>query len=496
LTEIFAKENNLELDLGGFNQEMEKQKKMARAKSNISTDIFSKGIIDLLPAQFMGYEASNIQAQLIQIIKSTHSTIPRIKPGDCSGLTLSGVEVSKQSVDKIKEGDEAWVVLDRTPFYGESGGQIGDMGKITCEDKKAVLEVLDTKQIDTSIVHIVKVTKGEFKVKDSVLAIVDETRRQAIKRSHTATHLLQAALRKVLGEHVQQSGSLVEPDYLRFDFTHFKDLKDQELEKIQDIINENILSNEKVNVDTLDKDKALNSGAIALFGEKYGEKVRVVSIGKISKEFCGGTHLDYTAGIGIMFIGSESSIGSGLRRIEAFTGKLAYEKLKNNSGIVKNLSQSLKSRIEDLAGEVDSLISKNKKLEKEINVFAQNNINSQVEDILKKEKKSVSGKEYIVYFFENLGIDVLRKASDLFLAKLAKKSVVFLGSGEGLFICRVSKDLKDEVLASDILKSALEGFGGSGGGRQDFAQGGLKDITKTKQVMKKVEELIKKELSK
>jgi alanyl-tRNA synthetase len=307
---------------------------------------------------------------------------------------------------------------------------------------------------------------------------------------------LQAALRKVLGEHVQQSGSLVEPDYLRFDFTHFKDLKDQELEKIQDIINENILSNEKVNVDTLDKDKALNSGAIALFGEKYGEKVRVVSIGKISKEFCGGTHLDYTAGIGIMFIGSESSIGSGLRRIEAFTGKLAYEKLKNNSGIVKNLSQSLKSRIEDLAGEVDSLISKNKKLEKEINVFAQNNINSQVEDILKKEKKSVSGKEYIVYFFENLGIDVLRKASDLFLAKLAKKSVVFLGSGEGLFICRVSKDLKDEVLASDILKSALEGFGGSGGGRQDFAQGGLKDITKTKQVMKKVEELIKKELSK
>ncbi|MDD5356372.1 MAG: DHHA1 domain-containing protein, partial [Candidatus Omnitrophica bacterium] len=331
--------------------------------------------------------------------------------------------------------------------------------------------------------------------KDSVVASVDEQRRQSIRRSHTATHILQASLRQVLGQHVQQSGSLVEPDCFRFDFTHFKDLKDEELDKIQDLMNEKILSNDKVNVEILAKDEALKSGAIALFGEKYGDEVRVISVGNFSKEFCGGTHLDYTGSIGIAVIDSESSIGSGLRRIQAYTGKLAYEKLNSNFKTIKNLSGILKSKPEDVVVEVGSLMGKNKKLEKEINALAEENINSQVEDIIKKEKKSLSGNNYIVYMFENLNADILRKASDLFLSKLAKKTVIFLGSDKGSFICRVSKDLKDEVSASGILQGVLESFGGSGGGRQDFAQGGVKDTAKAKQVMKKAEETIKKELS-
>ncbi|MDD5618540.1 MAG: alanine--tRNA ligase-related protein, partial [Candidatus Omnitrophica bacterium] len=437
----------------------------------ISGDIFSKDIIDLLPTQFLGYETTKQKAQIIQIIKL------------------------KQSVDRIEEGDEAWIILDKTPFYGESGGQVGDTGKILSSDKKSLAEVIDTKQIDGSIVHIIKVAKGEFKIKDDVITEVNEQRRQAIRRSHTATHILQASLRKVLGQHVQQSGSLVEPDYFRFDFTHFKDLKDEELNNIQDLMNEKILSNDKVNVEVLEKDAALKGGAIALFGEKYGDKVRVISIGDFSKEFCGGTHLDYTGSIGVVLIDSESSIGSGLRRIQAFTGKLAYEKLKNNFNAVKSLSMTLKSKMEDVSGEVDLLIDKNRKLEKEINALAEKNINSQVEDIL-GEKKKVSSKEYIVYLFENIGVDILRKASDLFLGKLSKKSVIFLGSDKGLFVCRVSKDLKDQVSASGILQSVLEDFGGSGGGRPDFAQGGLKDASKAKQAIKKAEELIKKELLK
>jgi len=471
LTEVFAKENNLKLDLGGFNQEMEKQKKMARAGSKISGDIFSKDILDLLPTQFVGYELTEQEAKVIQLVKA------------------------KQSVYKIKDGDEAWVVLDKTPFYGESGGQIGDTGKIISLDKKSSLSVIDTKQIDGSIVHIVKVNKGEFKIKDDVLALIDKERRQAIRRSHTTTHILQASLRQVLGQHVQQSGSLVEPDYFRFDFTHFKDLKDEELDKIQDLMNEKILANDKVSVEILSKDKALKSGAIALFGEKYGDEVRVISVGNFSKEFCGGTHLDYTGSIGVVVIDSESSIGSGLRRIQAYTGRLAYEKLNSNFKAMKNLSGVFKSRLEDVSTEVDSLIDKNKKLEKEVNALAEKNINSQIEDIIKQEKKNLSGNNYIVYMFGNLGADILRKASDLFLSKLTKKSVVFLGSEKGSFICRVSKDFKDEVSASDILQESLESFGGSGGGRQDFAQGGLKDASKAKQVMKKAEEVIKKELS-
>ncbi|NQU19066.1 alanine--tRNA ligase [bacterium] len=472
LTEVFAKDNNLELDLAGFNQEMAMQRQKARLASNIAADIFSKDILDFLPTQFVGYETTQQEAQITQIIKA------------------------KQNIDRIKEGDEAWVVLDKTTFYGESGGQIGDTGKITSVDKKSSVDVLDAKQIDGSIVHIVKVKNGEFKIQDSVIAKVDCQRRQAIRRSHTSTHLLHAALRKVLGQHVQQAGSLVEPDYFRFDFTHFKDLKEEELNKIQDLINEKIRANNKVGVEIIQKDRALESGAIALFGEKYGEQVRVVSIGDYSKEFCGGTHLDYTGNIGTVLIYSESSIGSGLRRIQVYTGELAYEKLRNNFQNIKNLSVMLKSTTEGVSREIESLVDKNRKLDKEVGSLTEKNISLQITDIIKDSKKVIKGKSYFVHQFKSLEVNVLRRASDLVINKLLKKSVVFLASDRGLFICRVSKDLKDKVSASDILGQILRPFGGSGGGRPDFAQGGIKDKGKTNQIMKEAQKIIKKELSK
>jgi len=471
-TAVNAEANGFSLDLAGFNEEMEKQKQKARKGSAMSSDIFSRDILEILPSQFVGNETINQESQIIQIIKS------------------------KQNVKSIKTGDEAWVVLDKTPFYGESGGQIGDIGKIVVSNNKSSLDVLDAKQIDGSIVHIVKVKSGELKVKDKVLAEVDSQRRQAIRRSHTSTHLLQASLRRVLGQHVQQSGSLVEPDRFRFDFTHFKDLKEDELSRIQDLINEHIRFNEKVNVEISDKDKALKSGAIALFGEKYAEKVRVISIGDYSKEFCGGTHLSNTGDVGILLIDSESSIGSGLRRIEASMGKLAYEKLMNNFQNMKGLSILLKSKIEDVPREVQTLIDKNKRLEKEIKSLMEKSISHQIDDIIESSKKKAKNKSYLVYQFKGLETDILRRASDLIINKLAKKSAIFLASDKGLFICRLTKDLKNSLSAGDILGEILKPFGGSGGGRGDFAQGGIKDIQKVKQVMEKAQEVIKRNLSK
>lgn len=456
-----AKANGFSLQLAGFQEEMEKQKQKAREGSAMSSDIFSKDILEILPSQFVGYETTKEQGQVIQIIKS------------------------KQNINGIKAGDEAWVVLDKTPFYGESGGQIGDTGKIISANKKTTLEVLDTKLIDNSIVHIIRVEKGELKVKDKVIAEVDSQRRQAIRRSHTCTHLLQASLRKVLGQHVQQSGSLVEPDRFRFDFTHFKDIKDDELNRIQDLINEYIISNNKVNVEISDKDKALKSGAIALFSEKYAEKVRVISIDDYSKEFCGGTHLDYTGNIGIMLIESESSIGSGLRRIQAYTGKLAYEKLKNN--------------LQSMQKEIELGKDREKELEKKVISKTGTNLRHEVAKIIETKKETVNEKYfYIVYQFESKDLDKnqLRTASDLVMNELGEQSVAFLASDTGLFISRSSQDLKNEVSASNLLTEILKPFGGTGGGRSDFAQGGLKDTKKIKQVLEKAQETIKRKLSK
>ncbi|MFC1708907.1 alanine--tRNA ligase [Candidatus Omnitrophota bacterium] len=466
-----AELNGFNLDLAGFNEEMEKQKQKARKGSAMSSDIFSKDILEILPSQFIGYETTKQEGQVIQIIKS------------------------KQGVKSIKADDEAWLVLDKTPFYGESGGQIGDSGAIVSANKKSTLGVEDTKQIDGSIVHIVKVKNGELKIKDKVVAEVDFERRQAIRRSHTSTHLLQASLRRVLGQHVQQSGSLVEPDRFRFDFTHFKDVKDEELSRIQDLINEYVRSNDKVSVEVCDKDKALKSGAIALFGEKYSEKVRVISVSDYSKEFCGGTHLDYTGNIGIVLICSESSIGSGLRRIEAVTGKLAYERLSSNFQKIKGLATLLKTKVDAVPGEVENIIDKNKKLEKEIRASVEKNISSQIDGIIKDSRKSIKDYSYLVYQFKGLDTGLLRKASDLIITKMSKRSVILLSSDNGQCICRVSKDLKDSISAGDMLGAILEPLGGSGGGRADIAQGGLKDNKKVNEILTKAGEVIKGRLS-
>lgn len=470
LTELFAKQNNLKLDLVGFNKEMTKQKKRAKETSSITGDIFSKDILDILPAEFIGYETTRSEAQIIQIIKS------------------------KQNVDSIKESDEAWLVLDKSPFYGESGGQVADTGKIFSIEKNRFCDVLDAKQIDGSIVHIVKAIKGDFKVGDKVVAEVDDERRQAIRRSHTATHLLQACLRRVLGQHVQQSGSLVEPDRFRFDFTHFKDLKDEELEKIQDLMNGYIRPNHKVSVEVMEKDKALKSGAIALFGEKYGKNVRVVSIGDYSKEFCGGTHLDYTGNIGVVIIDCESSIGSGLRRIEAYTGKLAYEKIENTLLQLRELSALLKCEKDSVSVEVNKLVNRNNGLEKDLENSKKNNLNYEIKDIINNSTQTIKDTATIIYVFKDLDMNLLRIASDLFMDKLARRSLVFLASQAGIFILR-TKGLADKINASGILVDILKPFGGSGGGRSDFAQGGIRDKKKIDEVIKKANLVINKELS-
>jgi len=517
LSQELATVNNLKLDLAGFNEKMNEQREKARLGSKIAGDIFAKDIVDIMPSKFVGYEIVSCDAQVAQIIKS------------------------KQNIKTLKEGQDAWLILDATPFYGESGGQVGDTGVISSQNKKAEIKVQDTKKIDDAIVHIVKVMKGSVSVGDKILAEIDKDRRDAIKRAHTATHLLQSALRKVLGEHVHQAGSLVEPDRFRFDFTHFKNVKTEEIERVQELVNESIRVNSKVSVGQMKKEAAEKVGAIALFGEKYGDEVRVVNVGDYSKEFCGGTHLDCTGNVDFFIINSESSIGSGLRRIEGFTGKGAYQqllekiqKLQSEVAVAKkrtkelekeivqlgeketkpqqkssmiekksattnadvalptlrniaDAAQKLQETIQSLQNEGELIQKKNKQLERQLVQYKQNELTVQVPNIAAKEKVHINNMDLFTYQFNGVAIPILRNIADTAIKELSDNALVVLSSTNGAIVCRVGKGLKGKVSAVDFLKTIAQPFGGSGGGRSDFAQGGIKQGTDFKKLKQKAE---------
>jgi alanyl-tRNA synthetase len=403
---------------------------------------------------FKGYETTNVSdSKVVSLIK-----------GD--------------AILALTEGDEGEVVLDHTPFYAESGGQVGDVGVLTKDE--TVANVLDTySPVQGLIVHKVRVQKGSLMVGDVVTARVDVEKRDATRRNHTATHLMHAALREVLGTHVKQAGSVVAPSYLRFDYSHYQPLTQAEKEEIERLVNYHILRNEPVQTDEMAIEEAMRSGAMALFGEKYGEKVRVLSIngleGIFSKELCGGTHVRSTGDIGLFKIVSDESIASGVRRIRAITGTDAYERFREAEVLVDELSGGLRTSRTELVNAVTRLQDELKKARREADELRLKIASGSVGTSSNgDESREIAGVKVLAREASGLDAPAMRQLSDTLLARI-KSGVVILGrSGEGKvsLIVRTSADLTGKVPAGQVIKELAPIVGGRGGGKADMAEGG------------------------
>ncbi|MDT7911392.1 MAG: alanine--tRNA ligase [Thermocrinis sp.] len=451
LLEEIAKEKGLSLDMEGFEKEMEIQRERARQNFKIQTKEVQPIYQHLKnigrTSTFVGYEQYVAQSKVIALLKNG------------------------ELVSELKEGEEGEVFLDITPFYAERGGQIGDTG--TIESAGGVFVVDDTQSpVDGVISHKGKVVKGTIKVGDQVIASIDRERREDIKRNHTATHLLHSALRLVLGEHVRQAGSLVADKYLRFDFTHFQALSVDELKRVEELVNEQIRKNEPVIVEEKDYREAIKEGAIAIFEEKYGERVRVLSVGDFSKELCGGTHVSRTGDIGYFKIISESSVGAGLRRIVAKTGRWAVEEAFLESLTLKQVAQSLGVSTEEVLEGLSKLQERVKELERELQRVKSESARKQAKERIKEEGFG----EYTLFYgvLEDVEGDLLRELADQFRHGRTK-TVVFLASkreGKLSTLIALSKDLVGSLSAKELIKEVGKVLGGGGGGRDDLAQGG------------------------
>ncbi len=391
-------------------------------------------------------------------------------------------------VEALREGEEGEVVLDQTPFYAESGGQVGDVGILVAADQPAAeggsefrALVIDTYSPSHGlIIHKVKVEKGNLKIGDTLAAEVDVEKRDATRRNHTATHLMHAALREVLGTHVKQAGSIVAPNYLRFDFNHYQPLTPSEIDEIERLVNYYILRNEPVQTDEMATEEAMRSGAMALFGEKYGERVRVLSIkgieGIFSRELCGGTHVRATGDIGSFKIVSDESIASGVRRIRAITGFDAYERFRDDERLIDQVASGLKTSRAEVPAVISKLQDELKKVRREADELRMKIATGAAGSASSNgdESREISGVRVLAREASGLDANAMRQLSDTLLARL-KSGVVVLGrSGEGKvsLIVRTSDDLKSRVPAGQVIKELAPIVGGKGGGKADMAEGG------------------------
>ncbi len=430
-----------------FERELNLQKDRSKAGSAMKGDVFSVKELQLKnvpPTVFNGYGSLTGQAKIIKIL------------------------LDSGEADKIVEGQPGTIILDYTPFYAESGGQVGDSGIILADGN--IFEVLNTHKTEKIALHIGKVKSGSFKAGDIARVNVDIGRRMAIARNHTATHLLQAALRKVLGTHVQQQGSYVSDERLRFDFTHHRGVKSDELSGVEEIVNGYVIENIPVTKKEMTLDQARQEGALAFFAEKYEDKVRVVSVEGVSQEFCGGTHLDFTGSIGLFKILNESSIASGVRRIEAVTGVMAYSTVKAQEEVLLEISQALKTPQDKLAAEVEKRLKQIRDLEKEINAIKLNNAVSSIDELL-KQAELINGVKVITRKIEGADMALLRKTADL-LKQKDSRIIVALGSTAPLQVSLIAATNIGEFDSSELIKKIAPLIGGSGGGRKDFAQAG------------------------
>ncbi len=394
-----------------------------------------------------------------------------------------------EQVNELKSDDEGLIILDKTPFYAESGGQVGDVGTVSSYQLAVISQGFSAKVFDTFspvkeyVLHKSKVESGIIKVGDVVSAQVDVDKRDATRRNHTATHLAHSALREVLGTHVKQAGSVVSPNYLRFDFTHYQPLSVVEIKEIEDLVNYQILQNSKVNTDLMSIDEAMRTGAMALFGEKYGEKVRVLSVGngEFSRELCGGTHVNATGDIGSFKITNDEAIASGVRRIRAITGFDSFERFREAELLIANSLNALKTQRDNLPNAIEKLQEELKKSRKEVDdlkmKIATGAIGGSSSD---DEAKEINGVKVIAKIVEGLDKGGMRHLSDSLMAKI-KSGVVIIAKTEDdkvSFIVRVSDDLTKQISAGNIVREIAPIVNGRGGGKPDMAEGGGTDASK------------------
>jgi alanyl-tRNA synthetase len=451
LTADIARERGLTIDQEGYEAAMAEQRARARAAGSFKVDYNAAGL-DLPASEFLGYSSLAEQGKVLALVKDG------------------------KKVERLVEGDDGTVVLDRTPFYAESGGQAGDCGYLELGTNR--LEVRDCQKQGVSHLHLVRVLQGAISVGDSVVAKVDASVRQATALNHSATHLMHAALRKVLGEHVTQKGSLVDSERLRFDFSHFEAVTADQLKVIETLVNDQIRANSVVATDLCDMEAAKARGAMALFGEKYGDTVRVLTMGDgFSVELCGGTHVNRTGDIGLFRITSESGVAAGVRRIEAITGAKALALFDQVEALVDSAGRSLKANRDSLIEKLEALVAQNRKLEKDLASLKTKLATAGSGDVL-TQAIDVAGIKVLALNLDGADAKSLRDTADQFKNKLGSAVVLLAAVEDGKvsLIAGVTQDITAKVKAGDLMGYVAGQIGGKGGGRPDMAQGGGTDV--------------------
>jgi len=446
LTADVARERNLTLDVPGFERAMEAQRTLARSASQFAGGLSDKVTIDS-ETEFRGYDSTQQQA------------------------TITNILVDGEHVEQLAQDQQGILVLNHSPFYAESGGQAGDIGQISTDS--ANFNVTDTRKQGNAFTHIGLCENGEFKIGDMVTAHIDEHNRIATELNHSATHLLHAALQQVLGEHVTQKGSLVNAQRLRFDFSHFEAVSAEQLHDIERLVNQQIRLNHQVETNIMALDDAKESGAMALFGEKYEEDVRVLSMGDFSTELCGGTHASRTGDIGLLKIVSEAGIASGVRRIEAVTGEAALDYVDTNQSRLNEVSAIIKANPDNVEEKTTQLVQRTRQLEKELDVLKGKLASSAGSD-LASSAQDIAGIKVLAAQLEGADGKSLRDTVDQLKNKLGTAAII-LSSVEGdkiTLIAGVTKEITDKVRAGDLVAHVAAQVGGKGGGRPDMAQGG------------------------
>ncbi|STQ72320.1 alanine--tRNA ligase [Hafnia alvei] len=461
LTADVCRERNLKVDEIGFERAMEEQRRRARESSGFGADYNSMIRVDGA-SKFSGYDHNQQRSSVTALFRDG------------------------QAVDVLKSGEEGVVILNETPFYAESGGQVGDKGELTAQGVSFV--VTDTQKYGQAIGHQGKVAQGSLKVGDSVEATIDEARRSRIRLNHSATHLLHAALRQVLGDHVSQKGSLVSDRNLRFDFSHFEAMKPEQIRQVEDIVNAQVRRNLPIETNIMDLDEAKAKGAMALFGEKYDESVRVLSMGDFSTELCGGTHARQTGDIGLFRITSEAGTAAGVRRIEAVTGEGAIAVMHQDADALREAASLVKSDAHSVADKIRAVMDKTRQLEKELQQLKDQQA-AQESASLSSKAVDVKGVKLLVSHLDNVEAKMLRTMVDELKNQLGSGVVVLATTAEGKvsLVAGVTKDLTAKVKAGELIGMVAQQVGGKGGGRPDMAMAGGSDAAALPQALAGVE---------
>ena len=458
LTGDIARERDLTIDEAGFEAAMEAQRERARSASQFALDYNALVKVDI-ETRFQGYEGTEGQGTVVALFRDG------------------------EPVEVLNEGDNGVVVLNQTPFYAESGGQVGDTGYLSASGLRA--EVSDTTKAGNAHLHHVIVQQGTLRAGEEVQATVDAGVRQATALNHSATHLLHAALREVLGDHVQQKGSLVDSQRLRFDFSHYEAIKPEQLRALEDRVNEQIRLNSVVGVEVTDIESAKNKGAMALFGEKYGDEVRVLTMGNgFSVELCGGTHVSRTGDIGLFKITAESGIASGVRRIEAVTGTGALAWIADTEERLREAAATVKGSRDNMLDKLAALVERSRQLEKEVDQLKAKAASAAGSD-LAAAAQQIGGRTVLVQRVDGQDGKGLMALVDQLKNKLGSAAILLGGESDGkvVLVAGVTKDLASQLKAGDWIRTTAQAVGGKGGGRPDMAQGGGTDVAALDQAL-------------